>query len=915
MSLSVGTRLGPYEIKGAIGAGGMGEVYQARDTRLNRTVAIKVLPRELSGDGQRRARLEREARTLASLSHPRICPLFDVGEHDGSTFLVMELLQGDTLAERLRRGPLPLAQALEIAGQIAEGLDAAHQRGIVHRDLKPGNVMLTRTGATLLDFGLAKLRAGGELGGNASTAAEPLTGTHAVIGTLQYMAPEQLEGKAVDARADLWALGAMLYEMASGARPFVGDSSASLTAAILGHEPAPLSLALPITPPSLDRVVRRCLAKSPDERWESARDLADELRWIAQDLGQGRPLAAPAPPRPVWRRVLPVAAVAAAGLLAGVAVMWVLRPAAAPARRPVVHSLLDVRPTEYVHSGYGSATPGGSTTAFAWTPDGRSLVFAGHRKSDAQTQLFVRPLDGSEARSLPGTEGGQVPVVSADGQWVAFWAGGAIKKVPLAGGPATVMADKVADSPCGLDWGATGLLVFDGGDGRIWRARAGSNPEAVTALRKGELYHWLPRLLPGDAVVLFTVRRRSWTWGDEEVVAQMLASGERKVLLTNATDARYLPPGRLLFMRVGTLFAVPFDPVRLEVTGEPVALLDGVAQALTGNNGSSVTGAGQFAVSPAGDLANIASPLVPYAESRLVTVDRSGRVEPLPAPAHSYRGDVDVSPDGRQLAVPILSTTELGISIYDLTRQTLMKLTPPGGEFMWPQWTPDAQRVTFASLQSGIRTLASQRVDGSAPLEPLAREAAMPGSWSPTGRELAVVKDDGIWVLDLKVAPPALRPVVQSPDGAAWPAFSPDGRWLLYADGRGTDENQVYLQPYPGPGPRLQVSVDGGSNPAWNPNGREIFFLAATSKGQFMMSVSVSLGTIATLGTPRPLFEYDYSELTLKCNPMNCYCVAPAGQRFFATQPVKTDPPPPVTHIDLILNWRAELDAKVPPGP
>ena len=917
MSLTAGVRLGPYEITGAIGAGGMGEVYRARDTRLDRSVAIKVLPPALTGDAERRARFEREARTLASLSHPRICTLFDVGEHNGSTFLVMEHLQGETLAERILRGPLPLASALEIAVQIAEGLDAAHKRGIVHRDLKPANVMLTKSGATLLDFGLAKLRGHGEspaltLDGNAPTESESLTKEGTILGTLQYMAPEQIQGKEADAHADLWALGAMLYEMVSGKRPFTGDNPASLMGAILERDPPSLSTALPVSPPSLDRLLRRCLAKSPDERWESARDLADQLRWIAQDVERGEPQAPYAAARPLWRRALPGVGLVVAGLLAATVALSLLRPASRPAPHPVVRSLIDVAPAEAVRSAYlppsMARTPGGSRTAFAWTPDGRSLVFAG-RQGDTQ-QLFVRPLDGTAARPLPGTRGAQVPVISADGKWVAFWADGAIRKVPLAGGPALAVAEE-AWFPEGMDWGASGLLVFHGVGETIWAVRAGSKPEAVTTLREGELYHLTPHLLPGDSVVLFTVRKRRFTSGDEEVVAQVLASGERKVLLRNATDARYLPTGQLLFMRQGTLFAVPFDPARLEAKGEAVALIEGISHALSGASGENdFTGAGQLAISRTGDLAYIASPLVSPGESRLVTVDRTGRVELLPAPQRGYGPVVDPSPDGRQLAVSIFSTSELGIWIYDLTRQTLTRLTPSGLESMWLRWTPDGQKVVFDSLQSGIRTLGWQRADGSTPPELLAREAAIPSSWSPDGRELAVVKDRDIWVLAGGSEPPQLRPAVKSPEGTGWPAFSPDGRWLLYASR--SETSQVYLQPYPGPGPRLQVSVENGTSPAWNPNGREIFFIAENAVGQHMMSVGVSLGAAATLGTPRTLFELP--DLIMGCVPVNCYTVAPDGQRFFTTQPVKTDPPPPVTQIHLVQNWLTELEAKVPSG-
>ena len=559
-----------------------------------------------------------------------------------------------------------------------------------------------------------------------------------------------------------------------------------------------------------------------------------------------------------------------------------------------MRALLDVSPADEVRSAmmdaYFVPTPGGSRQAFAWTPDGRTLVFAG-RSGDTQ-QLFVRRLEGGEARPLAGTVGAQTPVISADGKWVAFWADGAIRKLPLAGGPASVLAEDVGPPPMAMDWGVTGLLIYDRGGPAartVWKVRAGADPAAVSVLATGELQHITPHLLPGDTAVLFTVRKRAMTWGDDEVVAQVLATGQRKTLLTNATDARYLAPGRLIFMRQGTLFAVPFDPDRLELKGEPVAMLAEVAHSLVSGLDYWATGVGQFAVSAAGDLAYIPGPVLPPPENRLVTVDRTGRVEPLPAPVRSYIGPTRVSHDGRKLAVTIRSLTELGIWIYDLTQQTLTKLTPPGGEFSAPLWTPDGRRIAFRSVQSGVRTVAWQRAEGGAPPELLVGEFVSPGSWSPDGRELAVVKDAGIWGLEVTVEPPMLRPLipftVQGSATAYTPQFSPDGHWLLFQ--AGFEMDQIYLEPYPGPGPRLQVSGEAGITPAWNPNGREIFFLAESKtegRGR-MMSVDVTPGASATFGTPRELFEFDPEELPLDCDRvLACYSVSPDGQRFFAWQ-------------------------------
>ena len=440
MPLSNGARLGPYEIQAAIGAGGMGEVYKARDTRLDCTVAIKVLPAEISGDPDRRARFEREARTIASLNHPHICTLHDVGEHGDSTYLVMEYLAGESLADRLLKGSLPLAQALDVAAQIAEALDSAHKHGIIHRDLKPGNVMLTSSGAgrsgvttaKLLDFGLAKLAAHGERPAlvsetHAMTESAPLTARGTILGTLQYMAPEQLEGKEADARTDLWALGAILYEMLTGKRAFAGDSQVSLIGNIMSAEPPALATLQPLTPPSLDRVVKKCLAKHPDDRWDTAHDVADELRWVSQTSGASS-LTGVQPRRRRWLRTVLEIVGGLAMALAGAGAMWLLRPVT-PHSSPARVSL-DLRPVDELNAGgvdpRYDATLGGSRTALTWAPDGQALVFVGRR--GGIQQIYVRSLDEAEARPLAGTEGAQMPAVSTDGQWVAFWAAGAIKK-------------------------------------------------------------------------------------------------------------------------------------------------------------------------------------------------------------------------------------------------------------------------------------------------------------------------------------------------------------------------------------------------------------------------------------------------------------------------------------------------------
>jgi Tol biopolymer transport system component len=916
--LAAGTRLGPYEIQRLIGAGGMGQVYEARDTRLGRTVAIKVLPPDLAADPVRRQRFEQEARAVSALNHPHICTLHDVGEADGSTFLVMEHLVGETLADRLAKGPLPLDQALTVATEMAEALAVAHKAGIVHRDLKPGNVMLTKTGAKLLDFGLAKLTGHGEQPAAAGLASAPtrsslLTGAGMIVGTLQYMAPEQLEGKPADARTDLWALGAILYEMLTGTRAFEGRSAASVMGAILEREPAPVVTLQPLTPPALDRLVRQCLAKVPDDRWDSAHDVANQLQPLRESSGLGASVGLT--PRRARVRPLTWAAIfGLAGALVGAGSLWLLQRARAPSVA-VVRTSLDVRPAEGLRAESSYFNPVGPRTAFSWTPDGRALVFGGLRAGTQQ--LYVRELDRDEAHPLPGTEHAQAPAVSPDGQWVAFWAGAAVKKVRLAGGPVVEVASKIAWPPMGLAWDARGSLYFGGAlDGRIRKVPAEGGLSAVTTCAEAEVAHVLPWPLPSGRTLLYTVRKRLLSWGDEEVVAQDLTTGKRTPLLKDAADARYVPTGHLVFLRRGQLFAVPFDAGRMEVRGTPVAVLDTVAQALTETDSTKMTGAGQFAIAPTGTLAWVRGPVVPYLDTVLLSVDRHGQVSALAAEPKDY-GVVRLAPGGRQLAVSVMSVSELRLWTYDLVRGTPTPLAR-GEEAEWPIWAPNGQRLAFSWRKGGRSSLAWQRADGTTAPEVLVPGTLYPSSWTPDSRQLAVTTGDSgdLAVVTVEDGRATVQPLTQTPESEMRPEFSPDGRWLAYtSDVTGRDE--VYVQPYPGPGPRVQVSLEGGSSPAWHGNGRELFFLSlydAAGKAR-MMVAAFEPGRPPRIGAIRPLFELGPELYNLPtCAPIRCYDVTPDGQRFYAAQWRTPPPPPAVTHIDLVFNWFEELKAKVPPG-
>jgi len=986
MSLAAGTRLGPYEVLGLIGAGGMGEVYKARDTRLDRSVAIKILPAEVAADPDRRARFAREARAISQLAHPHICVLYDIGQAVLSSpeprvppapsecpvarvegrpvtvdYLVMEYLEGETLAQRLarvaartphsepltppgpgpsatpapgraRRGaPLPLDETLRIGTELAEALAAAHKAGIIHRDLKPGNVMLTPAGVKVLDFGLARLHvaeaapAGSSL---ATRTAEPLTDAGTRVGTVPYMAPEQVEGKEADARSDVFALGAILYEMATGHRAFEGETAASVAAAILDREPEPVTAVQPLTPPAFEHVVTTCLAKDPETRWQAASDVARELRWIADERRLARTPTGGLPPGAATvaalaagrrRRWLIVAALTTSVAVVAAGVAWLLRSPAPQVS--LAHVSLDVRPAEALNSGGWSAywipTPGGSRTALTWTADGQALVFVG-RQGGVQ-RLYVRWLDATEARPLKGTEGAQMPAVSADNQWVAFWAGGSIKKVPLGGGPVVVLVADVAELPWGLAWNATGSIFFNRADGRIWHVPFEGVPAAVTTVGDAELGHGLPSTLPGGQALLYTARKRDWSWGDEEIVAQAPGGGAPKVLLKDATDARYVPTGHLVFLRRGQLLAVGFDAERLEVRGPPKALLDGVAQALTGSHGRDLSGAGQFAIAPTGTLAWIpGQEELSYRDSALVNLDRHGQVTPLHAPVHSYGPTVRVSPDGRRLAAFIRTLTDSGLWSYDLGRGTLTTLNTEG-ESLYPAWSPDGQLLVFQWLKEGRRSLATQSADGASPPKVPLADGMIPSSWHRDGQQLVGVSQSGvardILIVTLGNGDARVRPLFQTPHTELGPVFSRDGRWLAYASNV-SKRFEVYVRPYPGPGPAEQVSVDGGESPAWNLNGRELFFVSPPNQAgkPSMMAVDFEAGSPPRLGRPKRLFEFDQLNIPLACSAVRCYDVAPDGQRFYAVQ-YRTPPPPPVvTHINLIQNWFEELKAKVPTG-
>jgi len=894
MTLAVGTKLGPHEILAPIGAGGMGEVYKARDTRLDRIVAIKVLPDHLSNKPDLRERFEREARTIASLNHPHICTLHDIGHQDGIDYLVMEYVEGETLAQRLTKGPLPLDQTLKYAIEIADALDKAHRKGITHRDLKPGNIMLTKSGTKLLDFGLAKLRQGAVSQVPLSerpTASDSITAQGTILGTLQYMASEQVEGGEVDSRTDIFAFGVVVYEMATGKKAFEGKSQASVIGAILKDDPPPISSLQPMTPPALDRVVKKCLAKNPEERWQNAHDLMSELKWIAEGGSQVSSL--PTVPTKGIRALGLRGLLLSAGTLLLVAAItslavWNLKPSPAPLQQPVSRFTITLPPGQQL-AGLGNGA------AVALSPDGAHLAYAAIQSGSQQ--IYLRAMDGLEARPVPGTEGAVAPFFSPDGQWLGFFAGEKLKKVSVNGGPAVTLANVSANSVAGGSWGSQGIIAFSPTQAEPLQqvSDAGGTAQPLTRLENGDITHRWPELLPGGKAVLFTAGTQA-----KQVAVHPIPTGERRNLVQGGTNPRYAPPGHLVYAQGGSLMAVPFDPQRLTVTGAAVPVVEGVVQSLT-------TGAAQYSVSATGSLVYVPGG-AQAAQRRLVWVDRKGMEQALPAPPHAYRYP-RFSPDGQRVAVTI-EESESNIWLYDLARDTLTRLTSQGSLNLMGAWTPDGKRIAFLSDKEGPLNLFWQLADGSGGLERLttSQSTQAPNSWSPDGQLLAYMELNlttgyDIWVL--RLSDRKAQPFLRTPFNEAAPRFSPDGRWLAYA----SDESgryEIYVQLYPGPGGKWQISTDGGTEPVWNRNGRELFYRS----GDKMMAVDIATQPSFAAGKPRMLFAGQY--LPTPTTFPN-YDVSPDGQRFLMLKPTEQARAAP-TQINVVLNWFEELKQKVPVG-
>jgi len=891
MSLAPGTRLGPYEILAPLGSGGMGEVWKARDTRLDRTVAIKTTAAHLSD------RFEREARAIAALNHPHICQIYDVG----ADYLVMELIDGRPLA-----GPLPVDQALKYAIEICDALDAAHRKGITHRDLKPANLLVTKTGIKLLDFGVAKISPTARP--DDATLSMAITGKNEIVGTLYYMSPEQLQaqanGQEIDARSDIFSFGLVLYEMLTGKRAFEGSSAASVIAGIM-ERPAP-SIA-GIAPPALDRVLRKCLAKSPDDRWQSARDLRDELEWIA-----GPPVETHIKPASARssRTLFLLGSALIAMLVLG---LWTFRRSGGATSAPggVTRLLMALNPAEALLGPPEiNQQERPSRTALVWTPDGQALIFSGIRAGIQQ--LFLRRIDQLEATPINGTEGAVAPFVSPDGHWIGFWAHGELKKVPAAGGPpVSICKSRIISA---ATWGDGDTIFFNQGEDingqeGIWRVSASGGAAVSVAspdTAKGAYSYRLPQVLPGGKTLLFTVTRAAQFMGNGQIAALSLETGKQKII-TDGADARYVAPGYLVFMRMGALFAAPFDPRKAALTGEAEGILDGVMQSAQGPTYDTDIGAGQFSVSSTGSLAYVPGGVFSEDLRSLVWVDRGGAVTPIDMPPRVYWAP-RLSRDGRRLAV-YSRGAEGRVWIHDFSSGATTPLTDPGGTSDFPVWGPDDHHVTFA--QDNPSNLFWREDDAGSPVARLATstDAQAPNAWSPDGAHLAITQTDPrmgshIWVLSFKDGHSTLNPWLTSPFQETCADFSPDGRWLAYTSNE-SGRNEVYVAPYPGPGSRYPVSNKGGECPAWSRDGHEISYWVESGSSPVqgtMMAAAVSYKSGEFAAAPRKLFEGDFW-LTF---PGRGYDVSADGRRFVMVQPRRLATHP-VTQIVIVGNWTQEL--------
>ena len=883
MALSSGKRLGPYEIQSPLGAGGMGEVYRARDTRLDRTVAIKILPSHLSSNAEALQRFDREARAISSLNHPNVCQLYDVGSQDGTSFLVMEYLEGETLADRLSKGPLPIDQVLKCGIEICEGLEKAHRSGVIHRDLKPGNIMLTKSGAKLMDFGLAKpvtpaSSASSGLTQTVATPQHPLTMAGMVVGTFQYMAPEQLEGREADARCDIFALGAVLYEMVTGKRAFEGKTASSTIAAILASEPPSLSTVQPLSPMALEGTVKSCLAKDPDERLQTAHDVKLQLKWI-QESGLSSRLPAVAPTGGNPRSRIGWLAAGVLLLVVGASAVWWFATRETPS--PMYFNSSVPFPTNYV----------------ALSRDGKRLALVAYSDQANKNVIWLQQVGGRGATVLPGTEGAAYPFWAPNGHSIGFFADGKLKTIDVASGRS---AQSLTDAPFGRGgtWSKDGVILYtpDAWSGLYRIPSSGGTPVQVTKqdVAAFQVSNRWPVFLPDGRHFLYLACNFSGRLDKNWIVMGSLDSPERRPIVNASTNAVYADPGYLLYWRDDALVAQRFDLGSYSLTGEPHIVSDAV-QYFPQTNFAVFDAAGKTLVAQtrAGRGAN---------KSQLTWFDRHGKQVGLVGPPELV-SNPKISPDGKRVAVDQIDTDgrHVNIWIHDLNSDATRRL----GFGPWLEqitvWSPDGKQVVYTANEKLFFSLYTKNADGSGSAENLVDMGTpqqSPWDWSRDGKYLLARKDHELWYITL--ADRQVRPLLQSKLLVRNAQFSPDGKFVAYASSE-TGNWEVYVSPFPGFGSKWQVSSGGGQEPRWRGDGKELFYLAPDGR---LMAADVKSGPGFEAGSPIALFQ-THPRQPLSAMDFFSYDVTADGQKFLVNTKMDTTSSAP---LSVILNWSAEME-------
>jgi serine/threonine protein kinase/Tol biopolymer transport system component len=891
----IGQTISHFRLVEKIGKGGMGEVYLADDTTLDRKVALKFLPEAFTSDPERMARFEREAKLLASLNHPNIAGIYGLEQAEGVRFLVLEYVKGETLQARLSKGALPLEDALALCRQIAEGLEAAHEKGVIHRDLKPANVMIaSEEKVKILDFGLAKALSDETQSIDSSqspTLTEAMTQPGVILGTAAYMSPEQAKGKSVDKRADIWAFGCLLYECLAGKKAFEGETATEILAGVIRGEPD-WEMLPETTPQNIRFVLRRCLSKERNQRF---RDAADVQIAIEEGLAfHPKPQKATSESKS-WRTTLLLGVAAIALIILGGIAAWVMKPP--PSVNNVPTCLEITLPS-------GDQLVADVAPPIAISPDGRHLAYVAFH--NGVSQLFLRSLDGFETKQLPGTEGAEHPFFSPDGKWIGFFNSNNLMKVSLAGEAATTICDISGSG--GAAWGKDNTIVFArSGDSCLYRVSAdGGEVKAITDLDRaqGESSHRWPQFLPGGKALLFTALGGNG-WDEFKIAALRLDTGERHITVRKGGHTgRFVPTeqstGHLIYYRANKLLAIPFDPIHLKVIGNsPETIVEGIAES------ASPIGA-EYSISASGSLAYVPASLR-HLVRQLVWIDRKGTIEPIPdAGERSYYNKIwlglSISPDGTRAAVQVDGgTTE--IWVYDIERHTMSQITNEGSSSQFPIWTQDGKRITYTGFRNGLRNIYWKNADGMGEEEQLTtgENQQIPQSWSPEG-ELCfadwnpTTKQD-LWILRL-IGDRKQERFLNTQFQETEAQFSPDGHWLAYASNK-TGRIEVYVQRYPETGKTWKISREGGEVPRWSHDGSELFY----RNGDKMMVVTIQTEPTFWKSEPKTLFE------RLLEGQFGPGVVAPDG-RFLMIQPV--EPEPSATKINLILNWFEELKERVP---